>query len=68
MESYYVNKQAQSNGDHEVHVASCNFLPNLENREYLGIFSSCYEAVREAKKKYPKADGCYFCCNSCHTS
>lgn len=24
---YYVNKNSQSNGDHEVHTRSCSFLP-----------------------------------------
>jgi hypothetical protein len=39
MYKYYVNKNAQSNGDHEVHKESCSYLPNLENRIYLGVFS-----------------------------
>ena len=36
MASYYVNKNAQSNGDHEVHVYGCSFFPAAENRLYLG--------------------------------
>jgi hypothetical protein len=27
MSRYYVNKKAQANGDHEVHVSTCSFLP-----------------------------------------
>lgn len=65
---YYVNKNAQTNGDHEVHVQGCSFMPISENRKYLGEFSSCSGAVREAKKHYEQANGCYYCCNSCHTS
>jgi len=68
MESYYVNTQAQLNGDHEVHASSCIFMPSLSNRKYLGVFLSCADAVKEAKKTYPKSNGCYFCCNVCHTS
>jgi hypothetical protein len=68
MESYYVNTQAQSNGDHEVHTSSCSFIPSLNNRKYLGVFSNCRDAVKEAKKSYPKSNGCYYCCNTCHTS
>lgn len=68
MKKYYVNKKAQSNGDHEVHHENCNFLPSLENRKYLGLFSSCDEAVKEAKKDYSKVNGCYYCSTSCHTS
>lgn len=68
MALYYVNKQAQPNGDHEVHENGCQWMPSLENREYLGDFSSCAPAVAEAKKKYPKADGCATCSPDCHTS
>ncbi|PKF48643.1 hypothetical protein AT251_24570 [Enterovibrio nigricans] len=64
---YYVNKNAQSNGDHEVHAGTCSHLPLLHNRDYLGLFSNCRDAVNEAKKKYPKSNGCYFCSNACHT-
>ncbi len=68
MARYYVNKNAQSNGDHEVHKLGCSFMPEEHNRLYLGEFSSCYGAVREAKKTYPRSNGCYYCCNECHTS
>lgn len=65
---YYVNKNAQSNGDHEVHTENCYFLPNPENRKYLGEFSNCSDAVKEAKKSYSKSNGCKTCSNSCHTN
>ena len=65
---YYVNKNAQSNWDHEVHELTCNKLPLKENRIYLWDFDSCWPAKREAKKHYDKADGCFYCCNPCHTS
>ena len=64
---YYVNKRAQDNGDHEVHTADCSFLPSEENKLYLGAFTNCRDAVREAKKHYPQSDGCYYCSNECHT-
>ena len=67
MEKYYVNKNAQSNGDHEVHDADCNYLPIADNRKYLGEFYSCKGAVTEAKKTYSSANGCYYCCYECHT-
>lgn len=63
---YYVNVNPQPNGDHEVHVSTCERLPSTENRKYLGIFTDCKPAVIEAKKYYPKADGCYYCSNPCH--
>lgn len=67
-ERYYVNKDAQSNGDHEVHVEGCAFMPNPENRKYLGEFSTCHEAVHEARTHYSQVNGCYYCCRPCHTS
>ncbi|UFK97741.1 hypothetical protein [Kaistella faecalis] len=68
MKNYYVNKNAQSNGDHEVHHTTCTYLPSAVNRKYLGTFSTCKEAVKEAKKTYTKSNGCKTCSNECHTS
>lgn len=68
MTRYYVNKNAQPNGDHEVHTSHCSRLPDEANRLYLGLFSNCHDAVREAKKYYAQSDGCYYCSNPCHTS
>jgi hypothetical protein len=68
MATYYVNKQAQANGDHEVHKSDCSFLPTESNRLYLGSFTNCRDAVREAKKTYPQSNGCYYCSKECHTT
>jgi hypothetical protein len=68
MASYYVNKNAQSNGDHEVHKEGCSFMPSEENKKYLGNFNNCKDAVTEAKKYDSQADGCYHCSRDCHTS
>ncbi|MFC6486882.1 hypothetical protein [Nitratireductor sp. GCM10026969] len=67
MARYYVNKNAQSNGDHEVHTTGCSFMPQPENRIYLGDFTSCRPAVSEAKKHRDQVNGCYYCSYSCHT-
>ena len=69
MHRYCVNKNAQSNGDHEVHdvTVNCGNLPNQVNRIDLGYFSSCHGAVLEARKHFYKVDGCYYCCKPCHT-
>lgn len=45
MAKYYVNKNAQSNGDHEVHTTGCSFMPETINRIYLGDFQSCGPAI-----------------------
>ena len=68
MARYYVNKNAQANGDHEVHEFKCRWLPDNDNRKYLGDFENCHHAVREAKIHYDKVNGCFYCSRSCHTS
>ena len=72
MPYYIINKNAQSNGDHEVHEksANCQFMPNIENQVDLGWHSSCHSSVDDAKKKWPnnRINGCYYCSRSCHTS
>lgn len=67
MARYYVNRNAQANGDHEVHVTGCSWMPAVENRLFLGDFNSCRPAVTEAKKTYPQSNGCYYCCPDCNT-
>lgn len=67
MALYYVNKNAQANGDHEVHTADCAYLPNTVNRTYLGDYSNCYNVIVAAKTHYRQVNGCYYCCEECHT-
>ncbi len=69
MPQYYVNKNAQSDGYHEVHIDdnSCPYPPALENREDLGWHLDCTSAVLEAKRRYTFADGCAYCVPTCHT-
>ena len=68
MADYYVNRNAQSNGDHEVHRAGCPWLPDDVNRIHLGAFTSCHPAVVAARKHYSQIDGCAHCSPACHTS
>lgn len=65
---FYVNKNSQSNGDHEVHSTGCSFMPETENRLYLGDFSACREAITKARNHYTQVNGCYYCSYACHTS
>ena len=67
MAQYFVNKHAQSNGDHEVHKSGCSRMPDPENRIYLGEFETCEDAVISARKYYAVVDGCYYCAYICHT-
>jgi hypothetical protein len=69
MARYYVNSNAQPNGDHEVHQLECSFLPDTANRRYLGEFSNCASAVAEARRShYRQSNGCFYCSRECHTS
>jgi len=65
-EDYFVSKQAQSDGDHEIHTSSCSDLPAEKNRKYLGCFNFCKDAEQEAKKYYEDVNGCIKCCPLCH--
>ena len=71
MPYYCVNKNAQSNGDHEVHdltPGACNRLPLAGNQLALGYHQSCASAVQQAKMSYWQSNGCWHCCPACHTS
>lgn len=72
MPSFIINKNAQSNGDHEVHntTSGCSYMPNAENQISLGDHPSCHGAVAKAKNNWPdhRINGCYYCCNPCHTT
>jgi len=66
MKTYYVNTNAQTNGDHGVHHEDFSSLPAPQHRKHLGAFASCRRPVTEAKKTYPTADGCAFCSPDCN--
>lgn len=68
MARYYVNKNTDHQGNHEVHIETCNWLPQAENRIDLGLHSDCHSAVRKAKRDhYATSDGCRHCSSECHT-
>ena len=71
MNKYILNKNSQSNGDHEVNVTrGCSYLPAVENRLDIGNFTNCQQAIIQAKTNWPghSINGCYYCANACHTS
>lgn len=70
MPQFNLNRNAQANGDHEVHASGCVFTPALSNQIDLGYHPQCSNAVAEAKRRYPnnRINGCYYCSNPCHTS
>lgn len=68
MSDYYVNTNAQSNGDHEVHKDGCYWLTLVKQPEFLGDYASCATAVSVAKARGYDANGCYYCSKACHTT
>ncbi|HUX95077.1 MAG TPA: hypothetical protein VMV47_05030 [Bacteroidales bacterium] len=65
MSFYYVRIKPQLNGTNAVHKEDCPFLPDIENRIYLGEFISCDEAIWRAKLHFPDVSPCYFCSSEC---
>jgi len=68
MANYYVNKNTDAQGDHEVHTGDCPWLPKEENRISLGYFFNCKGAVEKAKEYYSNVNGHKHCSEDCHTS
>lgn len=72
MARYIINKNEQSNGDHEVHnlTSGCPHMPLTQNQVDLGFHSNCHGAIFAAKLRWPgnKINGCFYCCNECHTT
>ena len=64
---YYVNDNAQFNGDHEVHKSDCYWLGLAQSKTDLGYHNSCHTAVTAAKLRYRQSNGCAHCASSCHT-
>lgn len=67
MAEYCVNRQQQTNGDHEVHERGCQFWPSPANALSLGSFSICAGAVQAARQYYHQVNGCRTCSRPCHT-
>ena len=72
MPTFVVNRNAQSNGDHEVHnsTSGCSYMPSAANQVDLGYHTDCFGAVAYAKNRWQQAriNGCFYCCRPCHTS
>lgn len=66
MNHYYVNKNAQPTGEHEVHIDGCSHFADKSNRKYLGYFLTCKKAIIKAREYYSNVDGCFYCCPQCH--
>ena len=67
MPHYYVNKNPQPTGEHEVHRAGCDWMPKPENRIFLGDYATCGPAKKAALVYYDNVDGCAHCSPACHS-
>lgn len=66
MEHYFVTMNQHAGDEHEVHKDGCPYMPANEQRLYLGEFVDGLAALEEARKYYPKAIACRWCCPECY--
>ena len=58
---FYVDVKSRINNYHLVHKEGCPFLPEKENRIYLGVNTSADDALGEARSFFNKSESCRFC-------
>jgi len=68
MAEFYVEINAQTNGEHVVHRADCTQLPSKETIRYLGSIASCTSALKKAAESFRQVNGCPHCATTCHTA
>ena len=61
MAEFYVERVAQSNGDHIVHKSDCSLLPSKEAMQYLGAISNSNSALKKANQTFRQVNGCSQC-------
>lgn len=66
MKKYYVAKEVNGNGEHEVHDEFCFELPGIGRRLFLGEFPSCSDAVVAGRYHFGNVNGCIRCSPACH--
>jgi hypothetical protein len=68
MAEFYVEINAQENGEHIVHNATCSHLPAKEVIQYLGAISNCASALKKASERFKQVNGCPHCAVACHAA
>lgn len=63
MKFFYISTVSNSDSSYEVHHRECQHLPDPDQREYIGPFNSCKEALRKAIHANPNARLCSVCCS-----
>lgn len=62
MTHYFVDNSTQPDGVHEVHAVGCKRM--AIDKQYLGDFLSCEQAVIEARKQFWQIASCVRCMDS----
>ena len=69
MPSFFVDRRRQPNGEHLLHERSqCppDCFPRSSDAEYLGELLDAAQALRLARLKYPRVNGCLWCATEVH--
>ncbi len=67
MEQYIINKNEDDKGNNEIHMISCNHLPDIKNQVFIGQYDNKISALVNAKLRgWKNADGCFYCCEEIH--
>lgn len=66
MPDFVMNRNSQSNGQHEVHnlTEGCVHMPKLPNQVKLGNYETSKLAIAKAQSDWPiyKVSACQYCC------
>ena len=68
MYSYFISKEKNGAGKHELHASVCYKLPDPGKRIYIGEFEDCVQAMRLAESMIRSMDGCPLCSPRCHSA
>jgi hypothetical protein len=68
MAEFYVEINAQANGEHIVHFADCSLLPAKDTISYLGSIASCTSAIKKAAERFKQVNGCPQCAAGSHSA
>jgi hypothetical protein len=61
MAEFFIEIDAQGNGDHLIHKSDCSLLPAKEAIYYLGSISNINSAMKKAGERFTKPTGCTQC-------
>ena len=67
MKLYYVNKNPQIRGEHEVHSRIASTCQHLKIGQYLGILIIAPKPLKRTRKFYANVDGVSTAVPQCHT-